>query len=501
MTEPTVSQRSPRRVRPLAAGLALAVVVVLAATVAWVVSRGHSASSASPAATSSEPSASPTAGEKGPVTIRWFIGLGNSGQPNQIEAARDFVERFNETHKDVVLELVLGLMDPESELENMMSAGDAPEIVGPTGAWGRRAFEHEFMDLTPLIASHDVDTSAWEPGLLQLLNEGRDGLIGLPYLINPAFIFYNKDIFARAGLPDLPRHVGETYLGKPWDWNTLTDIAARLTLDEKGRQSTDPAFDSSKIAQWGMDFQWWDGRRIAAVFGAGSLVNQNGDAQIPAVWREAWNRYYDAIWSRHIVPTGDQIASKLLNESATVSSGRIAMSANHTWAINSYAGYNPDGRVGKPAFKTWDMAVMPSWKGQTTGPLDTDIFVIPKDAAHHDEAFEVMLAIMADPEVAGTYSGVPAVKSLRAAYYARKDADLAKLYPGNQVSWGVLDEMVGYPAIPGHDASMPNHMQSVTDFEDFFSMIQKTPGLDLDAELDALRSRLQADFDADLSWP
>jgi len=63
-----------------------------------------------------------------------------------------------------------------------------------------------------------------------------------------------------------------------------------------------------------MDFQWADGRRMASCFGGGSFVAEDGKtAQIPAVWRDAWSWYYDAMWKKHFAPTGTETASTLLN--------------------------------------------------------------------------------------------------------------------------------------------------------------------------------------------
>jgi multiple sugar transport system substrate-binding protein len=431
-------------------------------------------------------SAAPT---PGPVTVRWFVPPG--GAPRMTDPERDFARSFNESQDRIRLVLEFApYTDAYDRLKTEMAAGNGPDIVGPVSRKGMNGFEGLFLDLAPLMASHGFDSSAYSPALMKLLTEG-DAQVGLPYLIFPAFMFYNKDLFARAELPDLPRHVGETYMGRTWDWNTLGDVAAQLTLDENGRPSTDPAFDPDHIAQWGIDFQWWGATRMASAFGGGSFVASDGrTAQIPDAWADAWRWYYEAIWTRHIAPTGQQVNSPLLGYGTTVSSGRIAMAATNGWAINSF------GTVDRTTFDRWDIAVMPSWEGQTSGPLDADTFVISKATAHPDEAFEAMLAIMADGDLMRFYGGMPADWGRQAAYFAPLYADIERIWPGNPVSWDVLQEMAKYPAVPSHEANMPNFLQATTDCGTFYTRLQTTPGLDLDAELDALRAALQADFDA-----
>ncbi len=503
MTEP---RKSPR-VRPVAAGLAIVVTVALAAVAAMLLISGRGpatpgrglatpGASAATASVDATPSASPTpTAQQGPVTIRWFIGLGPGGQPWEMKGEEAFIKRFNESQREIVLEAQFGVMSPEDELRNAMESSEPPDIVGPVDFRALGYLDGKLLDLHDQIALHGLDLGRYDESIVDLLRWGDQGQVGLPYLTYPAFVFYNRDIFARAGLPDLPTRVGQTYMGKTWDWEALGEVAAQLTLDGGGRKSTDPKFDSADIAQWGIDFQWWDGRRMASSFGGGSFVAEDGKtARIPDVWADAWNWYYQAMWTDHTAPTGPQIAGKLLNEGTTVSSGRIAMDVTNTWTINSFDG------TGKPAFKGWDMAVMPAWNGVTSAPVDIDAFTVLKSSTHPNQAFEVMAAIMADPELMAVYAGggyaVPGVRTMRPASLARYDAQQAPAFPGNKVTWSVLDEMLAHPASPSHDASMPNFAAAIADYTAFFTRLQATPGLDLDAELAALRARLQADFDA-----
>jgi multiple sugar transport system substrate-binding protein len=456
--------------------------VVVAAGAVFVLRPGGSPTP-SPTASPS-PTATP-----GPVTVRWFAvdySSGSAAMPYQIEWIRD----FNERQSEIVLKLELVPSDMVLDhLKTEISLGNAPDIVGPLGQKTRDGFEGLFLDLNPLMESHGFEKGNYDPALFRLLSEG-DAQVGIPYLIFPAFMFYNKDLFVKADLPDLPKHVGETYMGKTWDWNEVKAIGQKLTLDKNGKNATQAGFDPNNIVQFGIDFQWWDGRRMASAFGAGSFVAEDGrTAQIPPTFADAWRWYYDAIWTSHFAPSATYMHSTLLNNGMTVSSGRIAMAAANGWSINSY------GTAGKATFKAWDMAVMPSWKGQTSGPIDADSFVLAKAGKHPDEAFEVITTIMQDQGLMQVYGGMPADKRLQPAYFAAFDTQLEAIFPGNEVSWQVLDEMSGYPAIPSHEANMPNFLQATADYSAFFTKLQASPGLDFDEELVHLQIKLQADFD------
>jgi hypothetical protein len=56
--------------------------------------------------------------------------------------------------------------------------------------------------------------------------------------------------------------------------------------------------------------------------------------------------------------------------------------------------------------------------------------------------------------------------------------------------------MARYPTVPNIEAAMPNYARAVADSVAFYQKLQSRPGLDMNAELAALKAQLQADFDA-----
>ena len=146
--------------------------------------------------------------------------------------------------------------------------------------------------------------------------------------------------------------------------------------------------------------------------------------------------------------------------------------------------------------KNWDVAVIPSWKGTTTSPMDADAFTITKASKNPDAAFKAMLAIMADATLLKVYGREPAKTADQAAYFTALDATLAPVFPGNEVTWDVLGEMEKLPAVPSPDSSMPAFDQAYSDIGSFFTKLQTTEGLDVNGELTKLQKVLQTDFDA-----
>ena len=45
-------------------------------------------------------------GPNGGVVVRWFVGLGAGGQPQQLQKEAEFVDAYNKSQKDVYIALV-----------------------------------------------------------------------------------------------------------------------------------------------------------------------------------------------------------------------------------------------------------------------------------------------------------------------------------------------------------------------------------------------------------
>ena len=439
------------------------------------------------------PKATPAA----PVIVRWFVGLGSGTQPSQIDDEKAFVEKFNATHKgfQIRFELIPGGGNATDTLKTEIEGENAPDLMGPVGVGGLNGFIGILRDLAPLAAKYRFDLSRFPPDMVADLKQGGD-LLSLPYGIYPAFMLYNKDLFAAAGLPDLPKHIGETYMGKTWDWAEVKAIGQRLTLDKAGRHPYDAGFDADHIVQFGLDFQYWDGRRFASAFGQGGaqLVDpaHPTTALIGDNFKAAWRYYYDGMWTSHFIPTGKYRAADLLDDGATFASGKVAMNGSNTWCLGGCY----YGDAGKTKMTAVDFAVMPSFNGVTAGPLDVDGFVITKASKHPDEAFQAMLAIMADPRLLADYGSLPAITSQRTAWEDAKTTEARSYFPALQtLSWSAVDEMATHAANPSHESYMSHYSQSVSTYSEAFTRLQNAPGLDMDAELSALQEALQFNFD------
>jgi multiple sugar transport system substrate-binding protein len=412
-------RRPRRRFVTTAAAVAAVLVVALAGSLLMQVTKGPNTErpTASESASPNGTQAASAPASVARTTVVWFPGFGPGSQSNQVLAEADFVIRYNATNRDNI-NLQLSLIS--NDLDNSLLVQQA-DVVGPVDIQSPANVPTSLLGLNDEIARNKTDLTAYPPALLGTFKDSAGQYDALPYVEYPAFIFYNRDLFKTAGLPDLPTQVGEKYMGADWTWDELATIARRLTLDAWGKNSTEAGFNASRIK--------------------------------------------DLAWA---------------------------------WAINSFGPVDASGNPissRAPAYKHWNMGILPSNGGVTTDPIDTYTFVLNKNSKNPDSAFKAMLAIMSDPTLM-SYGGMAANPSLQPAYFQTAQATVDKQFTNNPISWSVLTEMAKYAGSPPFDAPMPNYFKAATDDQALYTELQSKGGLNLDSEIAKFKAKLQADFNS-----
>jgi multiple sugar transport system substrate-binding protein len=176
------------------------------------------------------------------VQIRWFVGLGTGTNAEQIEAQEEVVADFNASQDNI--ELVLEIVPYESArdtLSTQIASGNGPDIVGPVGWGGSNDFFGQWLDIGPLIEASGFDTSIFDPALIEFY-QTEEGQVGLPFAVFPGAVYFIPDMFDEVGLAYPPQVYGEQYEldGEmvDWNWETLTEVARRLTIDDNGLNTT-----------------------------------------------------------------------------------------------------------------------------------------------------------------------------------------------------------------------------------------------------------------------
>jgi multiple sugar transport system substrate-binding protein len=430
-------------------------------------------------------------GPNGGKVIRWFIGLGTGGKPDQIAAETKVADDFNNSQKDIYLSVeIYDNRVASNQLQIEIAAGNAPDIVGPVGVEGLNIFRSQILDLSDLVTSQNFDMSGIDPKLVEFWKMGENNaMIGLPFATYPSFLYYNKKLFDEADLPYPPTKVGEQYQGKPWDMEAVRQIGMKLTVDKNGNDATSADFDPNSIVQWGFDSQWADNNPVAesTIFGAFSVVGSDGKtAQIPDPLKTGLHWFSDGVWKDHFIPTYAQIRSDLLGPDNEFSTGNLAMAETHSWYMCCI---NPAAPA-KRNFE-WGVAVAPSYNGTTTAKLHADTFSLLKSTKHPEEAFKALTVLVNSGALLANYGAFPADPSKQQAFFDT----INKQYPDVKIDWAVPQAMLSYPDIPNHQSFMPDYAKAKKALQALGNGY-RTEQLDVDAELAKLQTTLQGIFDA-----
>ncbi len=426
--------------------------------------------------------------------VRWYVGLGAGSDEPVIPIQEEFVANFNASQDDI--ELILEIVDNDQAadvLATQVAAGNPPDIIGPVGIRGRNQFPGIFADLTPFIEATGYDLSDYDPALVEVYNVEGEGQIGIPFAVFPSYITYNKSLFDEAGLPYPPHEYGAPYTtweGEtvPWDLNALRDLGMLLTVDANGFDATMPEFDINNVVQWGFGEQWTDLRGRLTKFGAGTFVDEDGNAVIPDHWATGVQWIHDAMWVEGWIPNAPYSGSDFLSGGDFTSSGNVAMTHTHLWYQGCCIGALQD---------EWDLAAMPAGlTGVPVAKLHGDTFGITAASPNKEAAFQVLTA-MFEPEnmlvLSEIYGGMPARTSLAGGYI---ESFGENNFPNRDIDWSVVPASLGYADSPSHEGYLPAFRDAEALYIAFDQRLNNEADFDVDAELALLQAELQLLFDS-----
>ncbi len=182
---------------------------------------GNTGSAPAPQGGGAAPSA---AGEK---THLKFMGWGNDAEVATFQA---MVDQFEEKYPDVEVEyIVVPNSDFDTKLQNMIAAGDQPDVFYCSVDWVMKyAATGNLLDLTSYVDNNEIfeADNIWSNALdiyrYDGASLGNGPIYALPKDVSAFAVVYNKDLFKAAGITPPTEE-------DPWDWNDYREAAVKLT--------------------------------------------------------------------------------------------------------------------------------------------------------------------------------------------------------------------------------------------------------------------------------
>src|SRR5205085_9440458 len=138
---------------------------------------------------------------------------------DQKELIDGCIQRFQSSHPGVEVEW-LDKKGPEFGpfYQTQLSAGTPPDVINTQGALGLEyAAQGALYDLTPLFAKEAAVKSRYDANYLgNWVYESKNYMV--PFYITKTLLFYNKPMFAKAGLS-----------GPPQSFDQILDFAQKMT--------------------------------------------------------------------------------------------------------------------------------------------------------------------------------------------------------------------------------------------------------------------------------
>ena len=364
----------------------------------------------------------PERDDAGRVIVRYMVW----GRPNEVNALKAALsEHFAPSNPDIHVELVwVSGGTYQAKLATMLAADMAPDLFMVHNAFFPTLVKNRLAyPLDELVAADpEVDLEQFFPEVVEACRY-RGSLWNLPVSFYTVMLYYNRDLFDKAGLD---------YPSVDWTWEDMLEAAKRLTIrDESNRPRQ---YGLKGPTEW-LDYLflvWQAGGRVFD--DEGNLVMgrpENIDAAT-----EAWQFIADLANRYEVVPSAAADESLPANPFLA---GKVAMQISGTWMNNQImATWESARETGEPMIR-WGLAPVPRHHSRAT-LFGGGSPVMYRNTRHPEETWRVMKFFLSDVwqrHLAVDGRSVPAKVSI-----ARSKAFLAmEGIPEHVDMWQILDAL------------------------------------------------------------
>lgn len=303
------------------------------------------------------------------------IQLSTWGSAQEITVLKELVHRFEQSHSGIRVDI---LHIPENYYQKLhiLIAGDmAPDVIFTNSiSFPIYASQGIFRDLRPFVEKDQAQTTLSEslfyPQALTAFTweqpSGQKILGALPRDISNVVIFYNKDLFEKAGVP----------LPEPgWDWEKFRETADKLTLDHNNDGDPDQfgfSFYSTPPLFW-LPFVWSAGGNLFSPDLKRFELDQSNAVTGLQFYADLRNKWHVAPKK---VESGGATMSQLFLQQ------KLAMMVNGRWSVPV---------LREQAQFQWDVAPLPVGpSGQSRVGIDASGYAIAAKSPHPKESFELI---------------------------------------------------------------------------------------------------------------
>lgn len=324
---------------------------------------------------------------------KWGLGRGDDGRVPLTYALWDayqqegYQQSINEFHKErpdihvTIEQIPYDSFQPKITAEFI--SDNAPDVFWVNTPYLGTYIESGMIaDISDRVRADNIDLEQYYPALVELHERG-DALYGLPKDWDTIALYYNEDHFKQQGVEPT-----DDLTWEPDGSGTFLPFLQRLTVDGKGRNATDSAFDPGDVKTYAI------GIGNDPQSGYGSYLAMNGGSILPEPYAtissidspenaEALHFITKVLRDAHVAAPGGEVGPNAdgSNLLSLFSQGRIAIYQAGDWNTNALAGQTefPVGVIPLPAGPQGRISVF-------NGLCDA----LNPHSVHPDEAWELV---------------------------------------------------------------------------------------------------------------
>lgn len=237
------------------------------------------------------------------------------------------------------------------------SAKSLPDVYKMGYSYARKYASLGVMqNLNKFIKSSGFNMSNFSPNVLSFYKVNGN-VTAIPRDANTVVMFYNKDLFDKAGL---------NYPKETMSWNQVLKLAQKLTLDKNGNNALSPSFDPKNIKQYGFaaDVAGTDDSVLEPqLFSNGArLVGKDHKLKLYTPQAMHVLKFFrNLVTKYHVSPKSAWFKNNGNDPFTVIQTGKVAMSFSGNWYVPQFekAGLN-FGVALPPKFKSVKTVVQPA---------------------------------------------------------------------------------------------------------------------------------------------
>lgn len=314
------------------------------------------------------------------------------------EAIETIVKKFEKKSPKIKVKIVYVARQGEGQNDKLLAAvagGRPPDVAYfdrfEIGSW---AAQGSLTDLTDRVKKDNYDLKQYYPfAIEEATYKGR--IYGLPFDTDSRLLFYNKELFKKAGIKEPPKTIVE-----------LEEVAEKLTVKEGNRYKQIgfvPWYSQGWLYTWGWAFggDFYDPKT--------GKVTANHPKVVEALqWEADFAKKFDI---QNITAFTDAAGTANIDPFAA---GKFAMMVDGPFRVPNIEKFNPNLDYGVAPIPTPTGKNHATWSGGWS-------FVIPKGAKNVDGAWE-FIKYAAGPEGQRIYTektgNFAAIDSINQELYA-----------------------------------------------------------------------------------